>query len=78
MPEPLISDKCLFVNLPQGIPGRWGERLTKEKMKECVWIRPKIVAQVSFVEWTDHGDLRHSNFLELRDDKRAKNVVRGT
>jgi len=74
--EPLITDKCPFVNLPQGSPGRWGEGLTKEKMKECVWVRPKTVAQVNFVEWTDHGNLRHSKFLGLRDDKRARDVVR--
>jgi DNA ligase D-like protein (predicted ligase) len=74
--EPLITDKCPFVNLPQGSPGRWGEGLTKEKMAECVWVRPKLVAQVTFVEWTNHGNLRHPKFHGLRDDKWAKDVVK--
>lgn len=40
------------------------------------WIEPKLVAQVRFTEWTDEGILRHPVYLGLRDDKKAKEVVR--
>jgi bifunctional non-homologous end joining protein LigD len=74
--EPLTISKCPFVDLPQRSPGRWGDGLTAEKMNDCIWIKPKLVAQVSFVEWTDQGILRHPKFLGLRDDKRPREVVR--
>jgi len=32
--------------------GRWGQGLTAEKMKECVWLRPEAVANFEFLEWT--------------------------
>jgi bifunctional non-homologous end joining protein LigD len=35
------------------------------------WVRPTLVAEVSFAEWTDDGTLRHPSFLGLRADKRA-------
>jgi bifunctional non-homologous end joining protein LigD len=50
--------------------------LTKEEMKKCVWVRPELVAQVEFAEWTRDGDLRHSTFVGLRDDKDPRDVVR--
>jgi bifunctional non-homologous end joining protein LigD len=40
------------------------------------WVRPEIVVQVAFIEWTGHGKLRHSRYLELRVDKSARDVVR--
>jgi bifunctional non-homologous end joining protein LigD len=40
------------------------------------WVRPTLVAEVSFAEWTDDGTLRHPSFLGLRADKRATEVVR--
>ena len=42
------------------------------------WVRPEIVVQVSFIEWTVHGKLRHSRLLGIRDDKAAREVVRET
>jgi ATP-dependent DNA ligase len=42
------------------------------------WVRPEIVVQVAFIEWTVHGKLRHSRFLGLRNDKSARDVVRET
>jgi bifunctional non-homologous end joining protein LigD len=60
--------ECPFANLPEARSGRWGEGLTAEKMKDCVWVRPELVAQVEFVEWTPDGHLRHSRFIRLRDD----------
>jgi bifunctional non-homologous end joining protein LigD len=47
-------------------------------MKECRWVKPKLVCQVTFVEWTNAGHLRHCSFIALRDDKVASEVVRET
>jgi bifunctional non-homologous end joining protein LigD len=40
------------------------------------WVRPEIVVQVAFIEWTVHGKLRHSRLLGIRTDKPAREVVR--
>jgi bifunctional non-homologous end joining protein LigD len=40
------------------------------------WVEPKLVAQIGFTEWTRDGRLRHPRHLGLRDDKRARDVVR--
>jgi len=74
----LETKKCPFVNLPEKEAGRWGQGLTKEKMKECVWLEPEIVARVAFLEWTGADHLRHTKFMALRDDKDPRKVVRET
>jgi DNA ligase D-like protein (predicted ligase) len=40
------------------------------------WVKPKLVAQIGFTEWTAGGKLRHPRFLGLRNDKRPEDVVR--
>lgn len=40
------------------------------------WVKPKLVAQIGFTEWTTGGKLRHPRFLGLREDKRPEDVVR--
>ena len=40
------------------------------------WVRPDLVAEVEFGEWTEDGILRHPSYLGLRDDKAATDVVR--
>ena len=40
------------------------------------WVRPKIVVQVAFTEWTVYGKLRHPRLLGIRVDKSAREVVR--
>jgi ATP dependent DNA ligase C terminal region len=57
--KPLVVPNCPFVNLPKTHKARWGEAPTAEKMKKCVWVRPEIVAQIEFLEWTDADTLRH-------------------
>lgn len=42
------------------------------------WVRPELVAQVAFTEWTRDGMLRHPRFLGLRQDKKPEEVVRET
>jgi bifunctional non-homologous end joining protein LigD len=73
--KPLIADKCPFVNLPETGRARWGEILDEEKMQKCVWVRPKLVAVIEFLEWTEGDRLRHSKFVALRDDKNPRDVV---
>ena len=67
---------CPFVNLPEKHPGRWGQGLTAAKMAECRWLKPKLVGQFEFVEWTPDDHLRHSRFVGLRTDKHPRDVVR--
>ena len=40
------------------------------------WVRPKVVVQVAFMEWTGHGKMRHPRLLGVRRDKSARDVVR--
>jgi bifunctional non-homologous end joining protein LigD len=41
-----------------------------------VWVKPKLVAEVRFTEWTQGGEMRHPVFLGLRTDKKPTDVVR--
>jgi len=68
--------ECPFVNLPEARSGRWGQGLTKEKMADCRWLKPVMVGQFEFVEWTADNHLRHTKFIAVRDDKRANEVTR--
>lgn len=40
------------------------------------WVRPEVVVQVAFMEWTSHGKMRHPRLLGLRIDKSAREVTR--
>jgi DNA ligase D-like protein (predicted ligase) len=40
------------------------------------WVRPELVVQVAFIEWTVHGKLRHPRLIALRSDKSAREVTR--
>jgi len=48
----------------------------KIREKGAHWIRPKLVGEFAFTEWTEDGKLRHPRFLGLRWDKAAKDVIR--
>jgi bifunctional non-homologous end joining protein LigD len=72
----LEMPECPFVNLPETTSGRFGQGLTKEKMRDCRWLKPVLVGDFEFTEWTAEGHLRHSRFVSLREDKKAKDVVR--
>ncbi len=67
---------CPFANLPEPRGGRWGAGLTAKKMADCRWLTPVLVAQFEFVEWTPDHHLRHTRFIALREDKRARDVRR--
>jgi bifunctional non-homologous end joining protein LigD len=73
---PLLTEKCPFANLPSSKKSHFGEGVTAEDMKKLKWLKPKLVAQVRFAEWTSYGLLRHATFLGLRDDKDAREVAR--
>ena len=45
-------------------------------MKKLKWLKPTLIAQVQFAEWTKYGLLRHATFLGLRDDKFPHEVGR--
>jgi bifunctional non-homologous end joining protein LigD len=46
------------------------------RVKLAHWVKPRLVAQVSFTEWTTDNRLRHPSFLGLREDKSVNEVVR--
>ena len=54
--------------------GRW--RPPGWKASDNRWVKPTLVAQVQFTEWTSDGVLRHPSFLGLREDKNPEDVVR--
>jgi len=72
----LAVNECPFANLPEPKSGRWGAGLTAAKMKDCRWLKPVLIAQIEFLEWTGENHLRHTRFIGLRDDKAALEVRR--
>jgi len=58
------------------LSGRWGAGLTARKMADCQWLRPLLVGQFEFLEWTGEGHLRHTRCVAVRDDKDPRAVVR--
>ncbi len=61
--EPLETSECPFRSRPK----------TNERPH---WVRPELVAQIKFTEWTADGKLRHPVYLGLRDDKKPTDVKR--
>jgi bifunctional non-homologous end joining protein LigD len=53
-------------------PGRWSTRKPGEER----WVKPTLVAEVEFAEWTPEGHVRHASFIALRADKAATEIVR--
>ena len=53
-----------------------GAGLTAAKMKDRRWLKPVPVGQFEFLEWTGEHHLRHSKFIALRKDKKAREVRR--
>jgi len=61
------SDIAAFYNPPK-----------PEKERDCLWLKPSIVVGCSFLEWTPGGEVRHSVFHAVRDDKPAAAVTEET
>jgi bifunctional non-homologous end joining protein LigD len=49
--------------------------LTKDEMQNCHGLKPKLVAQIEFTEWTPDAHLMHASFLGLREDKDPSEIV---
>ena len=60
----LQQDKPAFVNPPRGYDA-----------KGAHWIKPQLVAEIAFTEWTRDGTVRHPSFQGLRSDKKPRDVV---
>jgi len=63
--EALASHNCPFDPRPTG-----------PHVRHARWVRPELVAQVEFGEWTGDGRLRHPSYIGLRADKDPADVVR--
>ena len=63
--QPLKTDQSLFDNRPP-----------RSKSVKTTWVKPELVGEVEFTEWTEDGMLRHPSFQGLREDKSAKEIVR--
>jgi bifunctional non-homologous end joining protein LigD len=44
--------------------------------RDATWVKPELVAEIAFAEWTSEGYVRQASFIELRDDKDPADVVR--
>jgi bifunctional non-homologous end joining protein LigD len=73
---PLQTPRCPFANLPSASIGHWGQGITTEEMTLLRWVKPHVVVEVSFTEWTRDGSLRHAAFVARRNDKAARDVTR--
>jgi bifunctional non-homologous end joining protein LigD len=51
-------------------------KMPRVRKEDVVWLEPKLVAEVSFVEWTHDGHLRAPSYVGLREDKTAEDVRR--
>jgi bifunctional non-homologous end joining protein LigD len=61
----LEQERAAFSNPPKGWQARGAH-----------WVKPELVAEVAFTEWTSEGTLRHPSFQGLRLDKKPREVVR--
>ncbi len=63
----LKQDECPFDEVP---------KMPKVRKGDVVWVKPELVAEVEFAEWTHDGRLRAPSYQGLRDDKRPEDVHR--
>jgi bifunctional non-homologous end joining protein LigD len=72
--KPYETKTCPFVEEPEyNKPSRFRPNPPKAKV---VWVKPKLVAEISFREVTKDGSIRHPSFKGLREDKKPGDVVR--
>lgn len=72
--KPLVIKKSAFTTIPDiNKPSRFRPDPPKAS---AVWLKPKLVCEVSYREVTEDGVMRHPSFEGLREDKKAKDVLR--
>ncbi|TAK47871.1 MAG: DNA ligase D [Xanthobacteraceae bacterium] len=54
----------------------FARKLTAEEARQVRFVRPELVAEVEFRNWTADGNLRHASFRGIREDKPAREIVR--
>jgi len=69
-------DRCPFADLPRPKKPRFGQGMTRAEMSRVSWVRPDLVAQIRFGEWTHDALLRQPVFVGLRRDKPPQQVRR--
>jgi DNA ligase D-like protein (predicted ligase) len=69
---PLATDRMPLA-APPPRKTRFGTPLVLSRIH---WVRPELIAEITYLTWTDDGLLRHTVFLGLREDKPAKDVRR--
>lgn len=69
--EGLQTDQCPFAGSPGTAQG-----MTAAEWRRATWLKPNLVCQIRFQEWTRDGSLRQPVCIGLREDKKAKSVVR--
>ena len=72
----IALESCPFADLPSKQGGQWVQGITPGMMRQISWIKPILVCQVKFAEWTRDLKLRAPVFLGLREDKSAGEVKR--
>ena len=60
---------CRLANLPEKKRTQWA--LTREEMKDCVWLKPELVGQIEFTEWTPDGYFEALKVLRVAKGQRA-------
>jgi ATP-dependent DNA ligase len=65
----LETEMCRLANLPEKKRTQWA--LTREEMKDCVWLKPELVGQIEFTEWTPDGYFEAFKVLRVAKGQRA-------
>ncbi len=69
------SLKTIHALLSKNLTGKMPFRTRPPASKNATWVKPTLVAEIEFTEWTDSGTLRHPSFKGIRTDKSAKMVT---